>query len=458
MANKLVEAYKDRISVSNKVYASKHNGAAMNESKQVLVATLLNNVNKRMNEAFAGSAGTQVSNLGNWKRFCLALTTVAIPNLIAEDLVIVHPMTSIHGYIAYVKYSYGTAKGEVIQGQDMRDVFRMRNAAVDYTGDRVVEAAVNGATSFVASWTPTVKGVFKSGNTSYDVKVIKAGGTEEFYNYGDDGKTVDLTGHALATGDKVAYVYDNITIPQNDIPTLTASMEGIELHAKARRIGVMYSQMAAYEAKQDYGFDLPEQLSAQAVAELSYEIDSEIIELLYSTAKGNIDASFPEIKFDKKLPTGVGIKDHYVGFLEKVDECRQQVFNKTLKCTPNYMVCGTGVKTVLSCIDAFKAAGAGKMAGPYYAGTLEDLKVFVSPRLAKDDFFLGVNSADMATSAAVFAPYMAIVPTSLLDFADGSTTQGFSTMYDLKILNKDLLVKGSVYTSGNGEATAVVRG
>ena len=27
----------------------------------------------------------------------------------------------------------------------------------------------------------------------------------------------------------------------------------------------------AYEAKQDYGFDLPEQLSAQSVAELSYK-------------------------------------------------------------------------------------------------------------------------------------------------------------------------------------------
>ena len=50
----------------------------------------------------------------------------------------------------------------------------------------------------------------------------------------------------------------------------------------------------------------------------------------------------------------------------------------------------------------------------------------------------------MMTSAAVYAPYMAIVPTQLLQFADGGTTQGWSTLYDLKMLNPLLLVKGQV--------------
>lgn len=39
---------------------------------------------------------------------------------------------------------------------------------------------------------------------------------------------------------------------------------------------------------------------------------------------------------------------------------------------------------------------------------------------------------------------MPIVPTQLLQFADGATSQGFSTMYDLKVLNKDLAVAGRV--------------
>lgn len=39
---------------------------------------------------------------------------------------------------------------------------------------------------------------------------------------------------------------------------------------------------------------------------------------------------------------------------------------------------------------------------------------------------------------------MPIVPTQLLQFNDGLTTQGWSTMYDLKVLNKDLIVAGEI--------------
>ena len=39
---------------------------------------------------------------------------------------------------------------------------------------------------------------------------------------------------------------------------------------------------------------------------------------------------------------------------------------------------------------------------------------------------------------------MSVVPTQLLQYADGGTSQGFSTMYDMKILNPALLIKGKI--------------
>ena len=39
---------------------------------------------------------------------------------------------------------------------------------------------------------------------------------------------------------------------------------------------------------------------------------------------------------------------------------------------------------------------------------------------------------------------MPVVPTMLLQAADGATSQGFSTLYDLKVLNADLIVAGKV--------------
>ena len=84
------------------------------------------------------------------------------------------------------------------------------------------------------------------------------------------------------------------------------------------------------------------------------------------------------------------------------------------------------------------------MNGPYFAGTLDGLKVYVTPNIEPGKFVVGVNAGDFMSSAAVYAPYMPIVPTQLLGHADGSMSQGFSTLYDLRILNKDLLVAGRI--------------
>ena len=97
----LLEQYKNRISVAESVYSKVHNGNKLDSNKKLTLATVLNNTNKFLTEAFDASSGTQRSDMGLYKKFTLNLTTVALPNLIANDLVIVHPMTSMSGYITY---------------------------------------------------------------------------------------------------------------------------------------------------------------------------------------------------------------------------------------------------------------------------------------------------------------------------------------------------------------------
>ena len=82
------------------------------------------------------------------------------------------------------------------------------------------------------------------------------------------------------------------------------------------------------------------------------------------------------------------------------------------------------------------------------------MKVFVSPALEQGRFLIGVNGNDMMSSVAVYAPYMAIVPTQLLQYADGGTSQGWSTLYDLKVLNDALIVEGKV----TGDALSAIYG
>lgn len=405
-----------------------------------------------MNEAFENSVGTQRADIGNYKKFILNLTNIAMPNLIAFDLVMVKPMTSRSGYVTYIEYVAGSNKGGVAQGDTFNAPLGFNGSfgKIDedrarYTSAAVVEELKAGQ---APSWKPLKQetktedyllvGKDSEGNPifgkglSWDVEI----GTEDSEGNVTWAKaTLDSEGKVTADG-KYRYIYDNCIIPQNDLPIINAVTKDIPLVAKARRIAIYYSQMAAFEMKTEMGEDLGQNLAEQAVGELKFEIDLEVIEFLKSLAGA------AEITFNKTLPTGVSMAQHYEGFKEVVNKMRSAIYNKTRRYAPSYMVCAIDVIEVLAFCSGFKAATPRAVAGAYLAGTLDGLKVFVAPNMAAGEFFMGVNEG--MVSAAVYAPYMAIVPTQLLGFADGAMSQGFSTMYALAALNPDLVVAGKV--------------
>ena len=91
MARTLLEAYAKKLDVADRVYSNTHEGRRMSSNMKIATAVLLNNVNRCLTEAFDNSIGTQRVDMGDYKRFCLSITNVVFPSLIAEDLVIVKP-------------------------------------------------------------------------------------------------------------------------------------------------------------------------------------------------------------------------------------------------------------------------------------------------------------------------------------------------------------------------------
>ena len=443
----LLESYAKRLSVAESVYSDRNSGAKLSNTKKIALATVLNNTEKFLNEAFTNSVGTQRADMGAFKRFCLNLTTVTMPNLIASELVIVHPMTSMAGYISYLKFVKGTNKGESKRGDLVADPFKLGNVDVNYTSSLVVETVkLSESNEATLSWFPVFVGKDEFGR-DFTPSVVGVAGADVTV---DNAETGDITVTGAPEGGKVKirYAYDNVVIPQNDLPILNAEMANIALVAKARRIAVYYSQLAAFQAKQDYGFDLGDQLAEKAVAELSYEIDTEITQLLIDNA-----AEDAKLRWNKALPVGVSKADHYAGFAETIADAGRVIYDRTKKHMPTYMLVASDIVPVLKFVPGFSAAPINSVNGPYYLGTVDGLKVFVTPNIAAGRFVVGVNGNDMMTSAAVYAPYMAIVPTQLLQYADGGTSQGFSTLYDLKLLNEALLVSGKIY---NDPAEVVV--
>ena len=186
-----------------------------------------------------------------------------------------------------MNYVAGTDKGGVSDGDLFNGTYRMgemTESRTQYTSDVINETHTVTSTDasnhyIFLDWAPVVAlKALKVDNTVYS---IVAAGSE----VADTSASIDLATGKITfnssdtkfvnTKTLVAlYTYDNVVIPQSNtptsLPTLKAQLATVALTAKAYRIAVYYSQIAAFQAKTDYGMDLGQQLAAQAQGELAY--------------------------------------------------------------------------------------------------------------------------------------------------------------------------------------------
>lgn len=81
MRQNLLETYSRQLKVAE-AYISKNFDKSISRQTQLTTAVLLDNTNRFLTE----SLSTERANLGDWKKFCLNLTNLAVPSLIANDL------------------------------------------------------------------------------------------------------------------------------------------------------------------------------------------------------------------------------------------------------------------------------------------------------------------------------------------------------------------------------------
>ena len=112
----------------------------------------------------------------------------------------------------------------------------------------------------------------------------------------------------------------------------------------------------------------------------------------------------PTLKWSAIPTIGVSTSQHFEGFLAKVEQAKTKVYNKTRRHMPNYMLVSSSILPILTFLRGYQAADVRSMNGPFFAGTLNGLKVYVTPNIPTGRYVLGVNYGDLSTSAAVYAP------------------------------------------------------
>lgn len=75
----LKETFKKRLKVSEAAYKSRNVGSDLSVNTQNVIARCLANTSTFLTEQYAPTSGTQMNNVGPYKKFALDITTVAMP-------------------------------------------------------------------------------------------------------------------------------------------------------------------------------------------------------------------------------------------------------------------------------------------------------------------------------------------------------------------------------------------
>jgi hypothetical protein len=245
MRQNLLETYARQLKVAEAYVAKNFEGKQMSSNTALTTAVLLDNTNRWITESLENTLGaTNRGDMGAWKKFCLNLTNIAVPSLIANDLVIVHPMTSYSGSVAYLKYVALTDKNGM-EGKTLNSVFahgEMNDARMNYTAQVIIE---EGKAPTLEVDAEKKRFYDREKQESFAIKAILNDGSIKYVNAVSELGSDDVKKIAYFAKD---YEFQMEQVPATNIPVIGPKMEHIPLVAEPRRIAVRYDQITAFQA------------------------------------------------------------------------------------------------------------------------------------------------------------------------------------------------------------------
>ncbi len=424
---------------------------------------------------------TRTTNVGSFTKFIFPILRRVFPNLIANEIVSVQPMTAPVGAVFYLDYVFGTTKGgtqagnvfprdfdrnyssELVSGEilitgdgvnyggatltfgsvlsftPVRPLDTTRNYSVviqefDLLGNVVQTATDNGAGGFTFS----PSGGAESGNINY------SNGSISTFKF----KNVPLVNHPI----KAIYTYDgelNTKIPQINLDVKKAPVE-----AKARRLKALWSAEAAEDLRAFHGVDAETEMVSAVAQDIALEIDREIIQDLFQNSTGTTAT------FDRVPPAAISEIDHLRSMITQISTVSNLIHKKTLRAPANFIVTSPEVSALISQLTTHGdyrplwVSGGESPYGPadmprpltqhgqfgiYKVGTLMNKwLVYEDPFFTRDQMLIGLKGSTYLDAGYVWAPYIPLqVTPTFLDPNDFSFRKGLRTRYAKQLLRPE---------------------
>jgi len=369
--------------------------------KRAVTAVLLENQERALREErsalFEAAPTNNISATNGIEKYdpiLIGLVRRSMPNLMAYDICGVQPMTGPTGLIFAMRSIYGTERAN--------------------TSTRV-EALYNEAnTSF-------------SGNASGHAGSNPVDGT-----YTTGAGVTTATAEAMGTSGGQAFNEMSFAIDKTSVT------------AKSRALKAEYTVELAQDLKAIHGLDAESELSNILSQEFMFEINREIVRLIYKVAKPGSPATATAGTFDLDVDSnGRWSVERFKGLLFNIERDANAIAQDTRRGKGNFIVCSADVASALAMSGVLDYAPALSTnltvddTGNTFAGVLNGrYRVYIDPYSANlndaNQFYMvGYKGASPYDAGLFYCPY---VPLQMVRAVDPNSFQpkiGFKTRYGL---------------------------
>lgn len=420
---------------------------------------------------------TRTANVGSFTKFIFPVLRRVFPNLIANEIVSVQPMTAPIGAVFFMDYVYGSTKGGTTEGNTFPKDFdrdysgEFVNGEQLATGTGAAYGGVGTALSANLAWNP-VRPLDTSRGFSVVIREINAttGATvQEATDNGTGGFTGAVTAGTINYSNgaiagflftvaptnlnpiKAYYYYDGEL--NTKVPEIKLDVKKSPVEAQPRRLKALWSSEAAEDLRAYHGLDAETEIVSIIAQEIAQEIDRDIINDLFLASTGTTAA------FDRIPPGGISELDHLRAMITQISTVSSLIFKKTQRAPANWIVTSPEVSALLSQLttsgdykplwsndmspdsqmDSMRPQGGHGQFSIYRTGTLMNKwTVYEDPYFTRDKMLIGLKGKSFLESGYVWAPYVPLqVTQTFLDPSDFSFRKGLRTRYAKKMLRPD---------------------
>ena len=399
------------------------------------------------------------SAVGNFINYGFELITAVLPNLVANEVVSVQPMSRKTGEIFFMKYLYGSDKGNVAEGTDMFGVYQSGNAGYTHYTSTIVYletvATGNGVDDVFNTYVAKIPAVAIAATAEGAISIsdgvetftdplangtlVGSAGGHGTFNYSTGALHLDFAVAPLNLAAIRATYTCNFEANPDNIPELDFVVWSETVTAKARKIRTKYSLDAMWDLQEAFGRAVDGDVVSACAADVRAETDSEILTDLYDGAYDTVTT------WDRNMPMGVSWRDHKYGILDVMTVAKNMIFNQTRRAEGNFLVAGIEVCNVIESLETrFRRTQDVPLSGPYIVGYIDEMPVIKNPYYGAKEYLVGHRGNVWLDVGYVYAPYMPLFVTPPVTLDDQIVRRGLGTRYGKKMVNNRMYVSGAI--------------